>query len=126
VLSVVDDPVLAVLGLAYKEGTDSVKNSPSLALLQHLHEFHVRLFDPVVPAAVAAHPRAVAASSASDAARGADALLVMTPWPEFHALDLSGLAAAMRGRILIDPHGVLDETAARRAGFAHFRIGVHA
>ena len=46
-----DDPILAVLGLAYKENTDFTKKSPSLALLSHLHDFRVRLDDPLVPEA---------------------------------------------------------------------------
>ena len=49
VLSKIDDPVIAVLGLAYKQDTRSTKNSPSLALLAHLAPFRVRVFDPVVP-----------------------------------------------------------------------------
>jgi UDPglucose 6-dehydrogenase len=120
------DPLLAILGLAYKENTNSTKNSPSLALLSHLHDFIVRLYDPVVPPMAAAHPRAAAAKSALDAALGADALLVMTPWPEFRELDPYALAEAMRGRTIIDPYGVIDRAAARRAGFSHLRIGSNA
>ena len=46
----------------------------------------------------------------------------MTPWPEFRDLDPQALAAAMRGRTIIDPYGVLR----RPDGFAYFRIGSHA
>jgi UDPglucose 6-dehydrogenase len=120
------NPLLGVLGLSYKENTNSTKNSPSVALLSHLHEFIVRLYDPVVLPMAAAHPRAAEAKSALDAARGTDALLVMTPWPEFRELDPDALAEVMRGRTIIDPHGVIDRTAARRAGFSHFRIGSNA
>jgi UDPglucose 6-dehydrogenase len=126
VLAANPDPVLAVLGLAYKENTHSTKNSPSLELLRHLHDFAVRLYDPVVPPGDAAHPRAIGAASALEAAEGADALLVMTPWPEFRTLAPQRLAAAMRGRTIIDPYGVIDAAAARRAGCAHFRIGSNA
>jgi UDPglucose 6-dehydrogenase len=116
------DPVIATLGLAYKENTHSTKNSPALAVLKHLHGYRARLFDPAVPASAAAHPRAEPATSALDAATGADVLLVLTPWPEFRTLDAAALAAAMRGRIIVDPYGVL----ARPPGFTYFRIGSHA
>lgn len=126
VLAREDDPVLAVLGLAYKENTGSTKNSPSLALLEHLHQFRVQLHDPVVPAAAAAHPRAAAAKSGLAAAEGADALLIMTPWPAFRDIDPAALARTMRGRVIIDPYGVLDRMAARDAGFTYFRMGSNA
>src|SRR5207302_9477338 len=64
VLATEDDPVLAVLGLAYKEHTRSTNNSTSLALLRHLVAFRVRLYDPLVPAVAAGHPRATPADSA--------------------------------------------------------------
>jgi UDPglucose 6-dehydrogenase len=126
VLASQDGPVLAVLGLAYKENTGSTKNSPSLALLQHLREFRVQLYDPVVPAAAAAHPKAEAAKSGLAAAKGADALVIMTPWPEFRYIDPTALAHTMRGRVIIDPYGVLDRMATRGVGFAHFRMGSNA
>ena len=56
-LSKAKDPVIAVLGLAYKQDTHSIKNSPSLALLEHLKDCQVRVYDPVVPATVVSNPR---------------------------------------------------------------------
>jgi UDPglucose 6-dehydrogenase len=118
------DPVIAVLGLAYKQDTHSTKNSPALALLAHLHPFAVRLYDPVVPAVAAAHPRSHAAHSELDACEGADALLVMTPWKQFSSLDAAEAARLMRGRIVLDPYAVLDAGAYRRAGFAYRTLGL--
>jgi UDPglucose 6-dehydrogenase len=123
VLAAKPDATLAVLGLAYKENTHSTKNSPSLALIQHLHPWKLRIFDPVVPADAAPHPRAAAADSALDAATGADVVLVMTPWPEFRAIDLSQLAQAMRGRVVIDPYRLFDPAAVAAAGLVHFTLG---
>ncbi|MEX0814230.1 MAG: nucleotide sugar dehydrogenase [Dongiaceae bacterium] len=117
------DAVLGVLGLAYKENTDSTRNSPALALLDHLHPWQVRLFDPVVPATAARHPRAVAADDALDAAGGADALVVMTPWPEFRRLDPAALAGVLRGRLLVDPYRALDADAVAAAGLDHVTLG---
>lgn len=123
VLSRVKAPKFAVLGLAYKENTHSTKNSPSIALLAHLQPFDVCVFDPVVPASAAPHPVAGAAS-AIEACTGADAVLIMTPWPDFRALDPAALARAMRGTTLIDPYRVVDGAKARAAGLRHLTLGV--
>jgi len=116
-------PQLAVLGLAYKEDTHSTKNSPSIALLTHLAPYTVRVFDPVVPASAAPHPVA-AGTDPLDTCRDADALLIMTPWREFKALDPAAIARAMRGRTVIDPYRVLDGAKARAAGLRYLTLGV--
>jgi UDPglucose 6-dehydrogenase len=115
---------VGILGLAYKENTHSVKNSPSLALIPQLAPWPIRVFDPVVPASAAPHPAVTEAKSALEAARGADAIAIMTPWPEFRALSCAELAATMRGRLVLDPYRVLDPTAARAAGLAYRTLGV--
>ncbi len=116
--------VFAVLGLAYKENTHSTKNSPSLALIEQLHPWAVRAYDPVVPASVAAHPTMTGAQSAIEAARGSDALFIMTPWPEFRTLAPAALAQVMAGNVVVDPFGVLETRAVRAAGLSHFTLGV--
>lgn len=117
-------PVLAVLGLAYKENTASIKNSPSLALIDALPAgVTLRLHDPVVPAAAAGHPGSVQAGSALEACEEADAVVVMTPWPEFRGIDPAEVADRMAGRTVIDPYSVFDPAAAARAGLRHFRLG---
>lgn len=115
---------LGILGLAYKENTHSVKNSPSHALIRHLGPWALRVFDPVVPASAAPHPAVTGAKSALDAAQGIDALAIMTPWPEFRALNCLDLAMAMRGRLVLDPYRVLDSAAARAAGLDYRTLGV--
>jgi UDPglucose 6-dehydrogenase len=115
-------PRVAVLGLAYKENTRSTKNSPSLALLAELANCDVSVFDPVVGADVAP-VKVTAALSAMDAIAGADAVAIMTPWPEFRALEPGGIAKAMAGKTLIDPYGVIDGAASRSAGLDYFTLG---
>ena len=117
---------VGVLGLAYKENTHSVKNSPSLAFIRHLGPWPIRVYDPVVPASAAPHPSVTAAETALDAADGVDALAVMTPWPQFRELPLGELAKRMRGRLVLDPYRVLDPRAARAAGLDHRTLGVAA
>jgi UDPglucose 6-dehydrogenase len=63
------------------------------------------------------------ASSALDAAKGVDALLIMTPWPQFRALNLAEITAAMSGRLLIDPYRVFEPAAAAAAGLSHITLG---
>ena len=119
------DARLGALGLAYKENTDSVKNSAALQLIAQLTPWPVRVFDPIVPASAAVHPNVTAAPSALEAARGVDALAIMTPWPEFRRLAPADLATVMRGRLILDPYRVLDAAAARTAGLDHRMLGVH-
>jgi UDPglucose 6-dehydrogenase len=118
------DPTFGILGLAYKENTHSTKNSPSLALIAHLQSWPIRVYDPTVPASAVIHPAATGAASALEAARGSDALLIMTPWPEFRGLSPTDLAVAMRGRVIVDPFRMLAGEAFRAAGFSYFTLGV--
>jgi UDPglucose 6-dehydrogenase len=113
---------IGVLGLAYKENTHSTKNSPALALLAHLEDRSVRVFDPVVPATVAGE-KVVDAGSAAAVADGVDALCIMTPWPEFKALKSADLAKRMAGRTVLDPYRVLDPATARASGLDYHTLG---
>ncbi len=117
------DAVIGILGLAYKENTHSVKNSPSIALIRHLGAWLLRVFDPVVEPSVVPHPKVTVASSALETARGVDGLAIMTPWPEFRHIDADDLAKVMRGRLVLDPFRVLDQASARAAGLDYRTLG---
>ena len=114
---------MAVWGLAYKENTDSVKNSPSLATLRQLPTARLVLHDPVVAASAVGHMRATGANDPLQAAAGADALMILTPWPQYKSVTPAAIAQAMRGRIVLDPYGVLDGRAARQAGLDYHTLG---
>jgi UDPglucose 6-dehydrogenase len=118
--------VLGVLGLAYKENTSSVKNSPSLALIKHLQHCPLRLYDPVVSSTAANHPAATGCASTLEAAQGADVLIIMTPWPMFRELKPADLARVMTGRTVIDPYRVLEGNAVVSAGLDYFTLGMPA
>lgn len=124
VLSKLDDPVISVLGLAYKQDTHSIKNSPSIALLENLNLFAVRVFDPCVNASVISNPRAYGADSELDAVKDTDVLIVMTPWAQFKDLDLSKLASKMRHRVLIDPYAIFKSEEIVKNGFDYYTLGV--
>lgn len=119
------DARIGVLGLAYKENTHSVKNSPSLALIRLLALWRVQVYDPVVDASVVPYRAVHRARSALEAATGVDALAIMTPWPEFRSLEPRALAGVMRGRLVLDPFRVLDRQAARAEGLDHRTLGVN-
>lgn len=116
------DAKIAVWGLAYKENTHSTRNSPALALLTQIDSHNFIVFDPVVPAE-AAGDKATGAADAIAAATGADVLLVMTPWPEFKEISPKKIAAALQGKTVIDPYGVLDGKASQDAGLDYFTLG---
>jgi UDPglucose 6-dehydrogenase len=117
------DALIGILGLAYKENTHSTKNSPSLALISTLAPWRLKVYDPVVPASAANHPRAHGAESAMAAVDGVDALAIMTPWPAFRALDPAVLARAMKGNTVLDPYRILDGRAAAAAGLDYLTLG---
>jgi UDPglucose 6-dehydrogenase len=114
---------LAIWGLAYKENTHSVKNSPSLAAIAQMPEADLCVHDPVVSASVVKHLRLRACVDPLDALEGADALLILTPWPQYRQIDPAQISAAMVGRIVIDPFKVLDRDKALAAGLSYHTLG---
>ncbi|HEX4411557.1 MAG TPA: nucleotide sugar dehydrogenase [Xanthobacteraceae bacterium] len=116
------DATVAVLGLAYKENTHSIKNSPSLAFLEHLRGRSVQVHDPVVPASVA--PWTKGAADPLAAASGADVLVIATPWPQYRELRPGDLAKAMKGKTVLDPYRVLDGQACAAAGLTYHTLGM--
>jgi UDPglucose 6-dehydrogenase len=117
------EATVAVWGLAYKENTHSVKNSPSLATIAQLPDTRLRLHDPVVAGSAAMHAKAEAFESPLEAARGADALMILTPWPQYRQVAPAEIAAAMKGQIVLDPYRVLDQKSAADAGLAWHTLG---
>jgi UDPglucose 6-dehydrogenase len=115
-------PTVAVWGLAYKPDTTSTKNSPALTLLEALRPFPVRTYDPRVRFD-GGHPGFIQVGSALEACRGADALVIMTPWAEFAAVEPAQLGQVMSGRVVIDPYGVLAGRRWEETGFDYFRLG---
>jgi len=118
---------IAVLGLTFKPETDDMRDAPSIPIVARLagDGATIRAFDPegMDQARPALPAEVVYAQSALDAAAGADALVVITEWNEFRALDPARLAAAMKGRVIVDLRNVYDPAAMRRAGFSYTSIG---
>jgi UDPglucose 6-dehydrogenase len=118
---------VALLGVAFKPDTDDVREATSLVLAGRLagEGAHVRAFDPVA-AAKAEDMLAGAriAESALDAIDGADAVVLVTEWPEFRELDWTGeVKRRMRVPLVVDGRNFLDREQLIQAGFSYEGIG---
>jgi UDPglucose 6-dehydrogenase len=117
---------IAVLGLTFKPNTDDMRDAPSIPLVEGLVEggAEVVAFDPVGrEQAEKVLPAIVYAASAEAVADDADALVVVTEWDEFRALDLDQLAGRMRGKVLVDLRNIYDRADAEKAGLTYRGIG---
>jgi UDPglucose 6-dehydrogenase len=118
-----DQALLAVWGFAYKADTHSTKNSPSVELMRALRGHRIHAHDPGAQFDAAEFPNVKIFSSPLEAAEGADALVVMTPWSSYASLPIKELRKLLRGRLIIDPHAILDEAQCRDLGFEYHRLG---
>jgi len=117
---------IAVLGLAFKPNTDDMRDAPSIPLIEALLErgAEVSAFDPVArEQAEKVFTGIEFAANAEQAAAGADALVIVTEWDEFRALDLKRIAGALRGKVLVDLRNVYDRDDAQAAGLAYYGVG---
>jgi UDPglucose 6-dehydrogenase len=117
------DRRVALLGLAFKPHTDDMREAPSLVLAGRLiaEGAEVRAWDPVVDGSDL--HGVVIASDPAAAAAGADAVVVVTEWPELTDVDWAAVAASMRTPVLIDGRNFLDPTLMESAGFRYEGIG---
>ena len=127
VFAKIEAPVVGILGIAYKQDTKSVKNSPSLVLIQGLGTISMRAYDPqVVLRSENLSTNLKQVDSALEACRGADTVILMTPWKEFYGTDIAEMKKLMRGKTVIDPHGILNPEDCKKAGLKYFRLGTGA
>jgi UDPglucose 6-dehydrogenase len=115
---------LGLLGLTFKAGTNDLRDSPALVVGALLRQAGATVvgYDPVVPAGEDLDGVAVV-ESAELVAKDADALVVLTEWPEFRQLDWPALAAVSRHPVVVDTRNLLDRDALARAGFACHSLG---
>lgn len=118
--------VVALLGVAFKADTDDVRCAPALGLAAALQAAGaaVRWSDPqALPAAHAAMPDVPGVDDPYACAEGADALVLVTDWPEYLQLDLHRMRALMRTPLAIDLRNQWDPAAVRAAGLRHVGLG---
>ena len=120
---------IAIWGLAFKPGTDDMREAPSQIVVRALARrgARVRAYDPVAASEAKRVLGDVAGlefgASAMDALQGADALVIVTEWKEFRSPDLERMKALMRQAVIFDGRNILDPREARDAGFEYSGIG---
>ena len=117
---------IGILGLTYKPGTSTLRRSASLEIINDLvHEGAVvHAYDPKVDSAeVKKHKEFAFEKSAYDVARGADALVIVTDWPEFKELDFDLIKKQMKHPFIIDAKNMLDSKSLIEKGFTYSGIG---
>jgi UDPglucose 6-dehydrogenase len=118
---------LGVLGLAFKGGTDDIRESPAILILQLLLQEGCKItaYDPAAMerAQEVLHSTVKFANSSYEAARGADALLILTEWEEFANLDLARLRDELKYPIVIDGRNLYDPEMMAANGFTYYSVG---
>jgi UDPglucose 6-dehydrogenase len=117
---------IGLLGLAFKENTDDIRESPSIYIANLLNKqgAHVQGYDPVAMENVErVAPYIKLCKDAYDLAEGCDALVVATPWNEFKSIDMSRICEAMKQPIIVDGRNMYDPEVMRRTGFHYRGVG---
>ena len=120
---------LAVLGLAFKGGTDDIRESPAIALIRMLlkERCEVVAYDPAAMerarAEFAPEARIRFAVSPYAAAKDADALLILTDWEEFGSLDFERMRLELKHPIVVDGRNLYSRELMSRHGFSYFSVG---
>lgn len=119
----IDGARVAALGLTFKAGTDDLRHSPALEIIDRLvaRGASVRAYDPVITES----PRStiVLADDVDSACVDADVVVVLTEWEEFRLLDVDRLSTVVARRAVVDTRNVLDRTALRRLDFTYEGVG---
>jgi UDPglucose 6-dehydrogenase len=122
----VDGKTLAVLGLTFKPNTDDMRDSPSIEILPRLIAAGaaVQAFDPEGMAeAQKLLPELVYCRNAYEAAEGADALVLLTEWNEFRALDLTRVGRLLAAPLVIDLRNIYQPAEMAAAGLSYVSVG---
>jgi UDPglucose 6-dehydrogenase len=115
---------IALLGLAFKPGTDDMREAPSLVLAGRLlaEGAEVRAWDPIADGRVHLYGVDIV-ESALEALDGADAAVLVTEWPEIVELDWADAASRMRTKLVVDGRNALDPAELQALGFTYEGIG---
>jgi UDPglucose 6-dehydrogenase len=120
------DKCIAVLGLTFKPNTDDMREAPSIALITALHDMgaRVRAYDPAgMEQARALLGEVTYCDDAYACAEGADALVIVTEWEQFRALDLARLKQSMARPVVVDLRNVYRPDEMARHGFTYVGVG---
>ncbi|MBI3553443.1 MAG: UDP-glucose/GDP-mannose dehydrogenase family protein [Elusimicrobia bacterium] len=119
---------VALLGLAFKPHTDDLRFAPAVDIVRMLHERRVRIraTDPVAMARAKASSELKGVVFCKDAyacAKGADALVLVTEWPQYKDLDFKRVSKLMRNPLVLDGRNLYDPQKLRRLGFTYRGVG---
>ncbi len=117
---------IAVLGLSFKPETDDVRDAPAITIIAKLveHGATVRAHDPqAVEEAAKLLAGVNFCSSPYEACEGADAVVLMTEWNEYRALDLLRIKSALKTPVFVDLRNVYRPAAMKQLGFNYFSVG---
>ena len=121
----IEQPTIAVFGLAFKAGTNEMRDSPALRIVNSLSNsgFSIHAYDPVVRGDKELAKEVLVFDNAYEAAEGASLLLILTEWEEFHALDWSRVGEAMAHRVVLDARYHIDRDELAKHGWKQISIG---
>ena len=123
----IKNPQIAVLGLAFKNGTDDCRQSPAVEIIEELLKTNAKIiaYDPkAINSAKSIFGNKIEyADDMYKALNNADIMAILTEWPEFKTLDLAMAAKLMRGKKIMDCRNLLDANVAGKYGFSYQRIG---
>ncbi|MBP7885773.1 MAG: UDP-glucose/GDP-mannose dehydrogenase family protein [Candidatus Marinimicrobia bacterium] len=126
VLPNLSDKTIGILGLAFKPNTNDVRETPALTVIEEILKRggQIKAYDPEAMKEMRKYyPQITYVASTEDAAKGADALIIMTEWNEFRNLDLNYLKSVMKNPIMIDARNIYDPQKVQAVGFIYDCIG---
>ncbi len=117
---------IAILGLSFKPNTDDMRDSPSLQIIPYLQDegAEIAAYDPVAMDEAKKHLENIEwCENSYDAAKNADALVIITEWNEFRALSISRLSELMKTKCMIDLRNIYNPDELRERGFLYVSVG---
>lgn len=114
---------IAILGLTYKENTDSVRNSPSVDLIKKLNQYKIVGFDPKASMSSLKNLNMFRSHSINKTLENAKVLIIMNKWDMFKKISIKQLKKKLLQKNIIDPLGVLKELNLQNKGFNYHIIG---
>jgi UDPglucose 6-dehydrogenase len=126
-LKILKGKTIGLLGLAFKPDTDDMRDAPALTLIEQLSRLgaKVKAYDPIVSQSGIrdALSNVIVETDAERLADGCDALVLVTDWEEFRALDYAKMAKLMTNHVMVDARNFCDREALESAGFNYVGIG---
>ncbi len=123
----IKNPKIAILGLAFKDGTDDCRESPAMEIVYHLinNKANITAYDPKAmgTACQILGDKIGYADNMYDTLKDADVLAILTEWKEFKSLDLAKAAALMKHKVIVDCRNLLNPEEALSHGFTYQGIG---